>query len=107
MSDLPPAATLILIALAHEVKHGYAMMNDIEQQTGGAYRVSAGTLYRWIAQLLEWGLIEAAPIALSQEDDERRKYYRLTAAGRSEAITQLQRIEKLALYARKQLNIDT
>jgi DNA-binding PadR family transcriptional regulator len=56
---LPPATFHILIAVAREDRHGYAVIQDIEQRTGGELRLSAGTLYRSIQRMLEQGLIIA------------------------------------------------
>ena len=55
---LPSATFHILIALAEEDRHGYAIMQDVERRTGGALRLSAGTLYRSIQRMLEQGLIQ-------------------------------------------------
>ena len=54
---LPPATFHILVALADEDRHGYAIMQDVAARTGGALKLSAGTLYRSIQRMLEQGLI--------------------------------------------------
>jgi DNA-binding PadR family transcriptional regulator len=72
---LPPATFHILIALVPEDKHGYAVIQDIEQRTGGEIRLSAGTLYRSIQRMLEQGLIrETRERPAPELDDERRRY---------------------------------
>jgi len=67
------AATLIMSSLADGTKHGYALTKDIESFAG--IRISPGTLYEALARLESQGLIEAV------ESDDRRRPYRLTAAG--------------------------
>jgi len=69
---LPPATFHILIALAREDRHGYAVIQDIEQRTNGELRLSAGTLYRSIQRMLEQGLIrETRDRPAPEFDDER------------------------------------
>ena len=79
---LPPATFHILLALVDQERHGYAIIQDVEARTGGALRLSAGTLYRSIARMVEQGLIREVtrrpPAVL---DDERRRYYRITPFG--------------------------
>jgi len=77
---LTPVAFEILLALAGGEQHGYAVMLDVERRTGGAISLHAGSLYRALNRLLEAGLIEELD-ARPAHDDERRRYYRLTAAG--------------------------
>src|SRR5258708_24146211 len=75
---LPLAAFHILIALAHEDRHGYAIMLDVAKRTDGELRLSPGTLYRSIQRMLEQGLItETTERPAPELDDERRRYYRL------------------------------
>ena len=80
---LSPAVFHILLALADEDRHGYAIMRDIEARTEGVVRVGPGMLYGSIKWLLADGLVEDSPRRPRTGDDERRKYYRLTPAGRS------------------------
>src|SRR5438874_766412 len=83
LNPLPSAAFQILLALAGEDLHGYGIMRQVADQTGGRMRLGPGTLYSSIQTLLEAKLIEETD---SREDaklgDERRRYYRLTSAGR-------------------------
>lgn len=81
---LSPAVFHILLALAAGERHGYAIMRDIELRTDGVVRVGPGMLYGSIKWLLADGFIEDAPAphAEAAKDAERRRYYRLTAAGR-------------------------
>src|SRR5215217_507599 len=79
---LPPATFHILVALVDEDRHGYAIIQDVEARTGGELRLSAGTLYRSIQRMLEQGLlVETRDRPAPADDDERRRYYRITAFG--------------------------
>ena len=79
---LSSAAFEVLLTLAGGDQHGYRIMRDVEERSGGAVTLYAGTLYRTLARLLETGLIEELgdrPDAVF--DDQRRRYYRLTPLG--------------------------
>ena len=98
---LPPATFHILLALADEDRHGYAMIQDIEERTGGELRLSAGTLYRSIQRMLEQGLIvETRQRPAPEFDDERRRYYHLTAFGGAVARAEARRLAQLLHMAR-------
>ena len=95
---LTPAAFHVLLALADGPKHGYAILKDVEERTGGDVRLSTGTLYGLIKRFLDDELIvELAP---SPDDGERRRPYKLTAFGRDVAGNEAARLEKLVLAAR-------
>lgn len=99
LDPLPSAAFQILLALAGEDLHGYGIMRQVAEQTGGRMRLGPGTLYGSIQSLLEENLIEELD---SREDasHERRRYYRLTPAGRKLARTEAQRLADLLRVAR-------
>ena len=102
-SFLPlPAATFhILMAVASEDRHGYAIIQDVEQRTGGALRLSAGTLYRSIQRMLEQGLlVETSERPAPELDDERRRYYRITELGTAVARAEAGRLAELVRMAR-------
>jgi DNA-binding PadR family transcriptional regulator len=100
---LPPATFHILIALAREDRHGYAVIQDVEQRTNGELRLSAGTLYRSIQRMLEQGLIrETRDRPAPELDDERRRYYRITPFGEDVARAEVQRMSSLVKMARAQ-----
>jgi DNA-binding PadR family transcriptional regulator len=90
-----------LLALADGDKHGYAIIKEIARRTDGSVRLSAGTLYALIRRAEADGLIvetdERPDISL---DDERRRYYRLTALGRSAAVAEITRLESIVGMAR-------
>ncbi|MGE0040160.1 MAG: PadR family transcriptional regulator [Vicinamibacterales bacterium] len=95
---LTPAAFHVLIALADGPKHGYAVMKDVGQRTGGGVRLSTGTLYGIVKRLLDDELIVELPP--SPDDDERRRPYRLTPLGRAVAAAEARRLETLVAQAR-------
>jgi len=100
---LPPATFHILIALAKEDRHGYAVMQEVEKRTEGAIRLSAGTLYRSIQRMLEQGLIrEMRKRPAPELDDERRRYYRITPLGEAVARAEARRMAELVRMARAQ-----
>jgi len=87
---------LVLASLADEPKHGYAITQDVAETMG--VRLSAGTLYAVIARLEARGLIE--PL----ESDDRRRPYRITAAGAEALAQQSERMSKVASVARERLS---
>ncbi|RPJ25881.1 MAG: PadR family transcriptional regulator [Chloroflexi bacterium] len=98
---LTPAVFHILLALADSDKHGYAIMKDVENQTTGRLKLGPGTLYGTIKRLLAAGLIVEIDERPDLElDDERRRYYRLTAAGRKLALEENQRLTQAVRAAR-------
>src|SRR5260221_12143301 len=98
---LPVAAFHVLVALADEDRHGYAIIQDVEARTGGELKLSAGTLYRSIQRMLEQGLlVETRERPPAEEDDERRRYYRITALGTAVAKAEARRLTQLVRMAR-------
>ncbi len=101
LDPLPSAAFQIMLALADGDLHGYAIMRQVEEQTGGRLRLGPGTLYGSIQALLEGKLIEE----VDRPDDtdahqERRRYYRLTAAGRKLARSEAEKMADVLRVAR-------
>jgi DNA-binding PadR family transcriptional regulator len=91
----------ILVALADRDRHGYSIMQEVEERTAGAVRLSPSTLYSAIKRLLQEGLIEEIDERPDPaHDDERRRYYRLTRAGRRAAMEEARQLEKLLADAR-------
>jgi DNA-binding PadR family transcriptional regulator len=98
---LQPASFHILIALADDDRHGYAIIQEVAARTGGRVKLSAGTLYRSIQRLLEQGLIvEVRERPLPELDDERRRYYRITPFGVAVARAEARRLAQLLDMAR-------
>jgi DNA-binding PadR family transcriptional regulator len=98
---LPPATFHILIALSNDDRHGYAIIQDVASRTDGALKMSAGTLYRSIQRMLEQGLlVETRDRPAAEEDDERRRYYRITPLGTAVAKAEAGRLSELVRMAR-------
>ena len=98
---LPPVTFHILVALADEDRHGYAIMQDIAQRTDGALKLGAGTLYRSVQRMLEQGLVtEVSTRPAPEMDDERRRYYRITPFGRTVAKAEARRLAQMLKLAR-------
>lgn len=96
---MAPAIFQILIALADQPLHGYGIMLDIAERSDGKVKLSPGTLYGSIKQMLEDGLIEEISGRASRDDD-RRRYYRLTRDGREAARQEMARMSALLNHAR-------
>jgi DNA-binding PadR family transcriptional regulator len=97
---LTPAVFHILLALAEGERHGYAIMREVADQSGGQMRLGPGTLYGSIRRMLEEGYIEESeerpdPVL----DDERRRYYRLIPYGRRVAEAEAARLQALTRTA--------
>ena len=98
---LPPAVFQILVALADQDRHGYAIMQDVAARTDGQTRLSPGTLYGSIKRMLDDGLIvELDERPDPDHDDERRRYYRITQSGRTAARAEADRLTTLLRQAR-------
>jgi len=93
---LTPAMFYVLVAMADGEAHGYAIMKDVEQLTGGDVRLSTGTLYGIIKRLLADGLVRE-----QRQDDPRRRSYELTPFGRDVAKAEAARLEQTLAIARK------
>jgi len=92
------AATFhILLALADEDRHGYAIIQDVAARTDGELKIQAGTLYRSVQRMLEQGLVAESP---ADEDDERRRVYHITPFGRAVAQAEARRLAQMVKLAR-------
>ena len=98
---LTPAIAHILLALADQDRHGYAIMQEIERITDGAVRMGPGTLYGTIKRMTAGRLIEEADERPDPDlDDERRRYYRATPLGRAVLEAETARMAGLVSAAR-------
>ena len=99
---LPLKATWfhVLLALADGARHGYAIRASVEERTGGAVRLWPATLYGSIRELSESGVIEALEGEEDPDDDQRRRYYRLTSFGREVLRAETDRLQDLVDAAR-------
>jgi DNA-binding PadR family transcriptional regulator len=101
-SQLPltPVVLHILLTLAEGARHGYAIAQEIEETTDGQIHMGPGTLYGSIQRMLSSALLEEAPAPRrTTEDDARRRYYRMTAFGRSVLELELERLAPIVRSA--------
>ena len=99
-APLTPAMHHVLLALLHGDAHGYALMKQVEALSEGSMRLGPASLYGAIKRLLDAGLvreIDRGPV--SSADDERRRYYRITPAGRKSLRTETERLLRLVAFA--------
>jgi len=93
---LTPAVFHILLALADRERHGYAIMQEVAADTQGQVQMGPGTLYGTIKRMIALGLVEESDERPDPAlDDERRRYYRLTAGGRQVAVAEARRLSSL------------
>ena len=98
---LAPAVFHVLLALADGDAHGYRIRAEVIERSNGALKLDPGSLYRLIARLSADGLIDEAPgRPKADEDDERRRYYRLTPFGRDVVNAEIRRLEATLQAAR-------
>lgn len=98
---LPPAVFHILMAVADEDRHGYAIIQEVLTRTSGEVRLSPGTLYRSIQRMLDDDLIvETQDRPAPEMDDERRRYYAITKFGKAVAEAEVARLSDLVKLAR-------
>lgn len=98
---LTPVAFEILLAVAEEERHGYAIMQDIEESTDGGMRLNPGTLYRAIGRLVDAGLLQELDARPAPDlEDARRRYYRPTPLGRRVARAEARRLAAQVAAAR-------
>ena len=94
-------AMYILLAIGPEERHGYAIMHEVQRITDGGVKLGPGAIYTTIKRLLADGFIEESDERPDPElDDQRRRYYRLTALGRTVAAAEVRRLEALVSSAR-------
>ena len=98
---LPASAMHIIVALAAGERHGYAIMRDIDELSAGSVTMGPGTLYGSLKRMIDQGLVEETderpdPVL----DDERRRYYRLTALGQRVGAAEQARLTGLLDAAR-------
>ena len=99
---LTPQALGVLIAVADQQRHGYAIMQEVTQRTGGSIQLLPGSLYSTIKRMLSAGLIEECEAADGEgSKDPRRRYYSITAAGRQAAHAELKRMQTLLEMGRE------
>jgi DNA-binding PadR family transcriptional regulator len=92
---LTPALFHVLLALVDGEKHGYAILKDVAERTGGQVQLGTGTLYGIVKRLLADGLIRESAAGST----ERRRAYRLTAFGRKVALAEAERLRDMVNLA--------
>jgi DNA-binding PadR family transcriptional regulator len=101
---LTPPVFHILLALADEERHGYGIMQDVARQTDGALQLGPGTLYGCLKRMLAAGLVEESDERPDPAlDDERRRYYRMTALGNRAVRAEAQRLTSAVMAAQTKL----
>ena len=98
---LTPLSHAVLLALAEGALHGYAILQEVERLTDGAVRPGTGTLYAALQRMLSEGVIEDADRTPAPDEDQRRRYYRITALGREVARAEARRLERVLEVARE------
>ncbi len=99
---LTPVALNVLLALADGERHGYGIMLEVRERTGGRVRLGPGTLYGAIKRLKEGGVIEGSGERPGEApNDERRRYYRLTGFGGEVLAAEVERLDGLVRAARR------
>jgi len=99
---LSPAAFAVLLALRDGEKHGYLILRQVNEDTGGTVRLLPGTLYNLLKRMLEDGWIEESDERPDpQFDDERRRYYRLSGLGEQVTRLEAERLAQLVDMARR------
>jgi DNA-binding PadR family transcriptional regulator len=102
---LPHVQFEILVCLAEHEQHGYSIKREIAARTGGRIDLGPGSLYGAIKKLTEAGLIEESDRRPeSHLDDERRRYYRLTADGRAVIKAEARRLRAVVELAEARFN---
>jgi DNA-binding PadR family transcriptional regulator len=97
------AATLhVLLALAGEDRHGYGIMQEVVRQSEGQYKLGPGTLYDNLQKMMSQGMVEEAQ-SPSDNDDPRRRYYKLTRFGRAVLTADVTRLEGVVRRAKLDL----
>jgi DNA-binding PadR family transcriptional regulator len=101
---LSPAVLHILLAVAAEDRHGYGIMREVERQSAGQYKLGPGTLYDNLQKLMDRGLVKEIRKS-SASEDPRRRYYRLTGAGRQVLEADLERLKRVLREAKLRFSI--
>ena len=98
---LTPVEFHVLLSLSDADRHGYAILQDVTERTGGQIRLRTGTLYTVIKRMLDGGWLEETEPRGRGEDDERRRYYRLSPLGRQVVKGEARRLQALVAMAQE------
>lgn len=94
-TPLSIAAQYILLALASKDLHGYGIVQEVTQLTGGSYRVGPGTLYDNLKKLMNGGLVVDVPRSENKDTQDDRRHYRITPVGRKTLAAEIARLENI------------
>lgn len=98
---LTPLSHAILLALVDEDRHGYGIIKEVERQSDGALAPGTGTLYAALRRMQDEGLLADSDREPGPDEDQRRKYYRITGRGRAAARAETLRLARLVAVARE------
>src|ERR1017187_5603525 len=98
---LSPASLHILLSLAPEDRHGYGIMQEVNRQSEGQYKLGPGTLYDNLQKLMNQGMVDEVP--RTPDEDPRRRYYRLNSLGRRVLSADVYRLENVVHQAKRYL----
>ena len=104
---LPQAQFHVLVSLTSGEQHGYAIMQDVEATSNGVVRMGPATLYGTLKRLVDAGLAEDLAHRPGTGDDQRRRYYRLTALGQRVCAAEANRLAGLVRITRANLRLET
>jgi DNA-binding PadR family transcriptional regulator len=99
---LSPATLHILLSLAGEELHGYAIMQEVQRQSEGKYKLGPGTLYDNLQKMIDRGLVEELG-KKAGDDDPRRRYYRLSMLGRGVLTAEISRLDDVVREGKMRL----
>lgn len=100
-TPLTPLSMAILVSLGRTDLHGYALMREIDERSDGHLVPGTGSLYAALQRLMDVGLIEESADRPADDDDARRKYYRITQRGRAAVADEAERMDRLLADARR------
>jgi DNA-binding PadR family transcriptional regulator len=100
---LPQAQFHVLVALTSGERHGYAIMQAVEDSSSGVVRMGPATLYGTLKKLVDQGLAEELAQRPDADDDQRRRYYRLTGLGERVCAAEASRLASLVRITRTNL----
>ncbi len=103
-SFLPLSSAIlhILLSLAGEELHGYAIMQEVQRQSDGKYKLGPGTLYDNLQKMIDRGLVEELG-KKPGDDDPRRRYYRLSTLGRGVLTAEISRLDDVVREGKMRL----
>ncbi|MDV6235479.1 PadR family transcriptional regulator [Leptospira ellisii] len=99
--SVTPAMFHILLSLAEGPSHGYGIAKSVEDSSDGSFKLGPGTLYRTLEQLRSWNWIQYSKRKTAADEDPRRLYYEIAAAGKKVLVSELKRLESTLRKAKR------